>query len=79
MEGNFISLYYIELKMTYINSRYVNQCLFIVLIISYIRYKWTQTLEEIDLRVPLPMALKGRDLIVDIKRKHLKVCVKFFG
>jgi len=40
------------------------------------RYKWTQTLEEIDLRVPLPMALKGRDLIVDIKRKHLKVAIK---
>jgi len=40
------------------------------------RYKWTQTLEEIDLRVPLPMALKGRDLIVEIKRKHLKVAIK---
>jgi len=40
------------------------------------RYNWTQTLEEIDLRVPLPMALKGRDLIVEIKRKHLKVAIK---
>jgi len=40
------------------------------------RYKWTQTLEEIDLRVPLPIALKGRDLIVEIKRKHLKVAIK---
>jgi len=40
------------------------------------KYKWTQTLEEIDLRVPLPMALKGKDLIVDIKRKHLKIAIK---
>merc|ERR1711894_498323 len=40
------------------------------------RYNWTQTLEEIDLRVPLPMALKGKDLIVEIKRKHLKVAIK---
>lgn len=41
--------------------------------IRLFRYKWTQTLEEIDLRVPLPMALKGKDLIVDIGKKHLKV------
>merc|ERR1711997_1039127 len=40
------------------------------------RYKWTQTLEEIDLRVPLPMALKGKDLIVDIGKKYLKVAIK---
>jgi len=40
------------------------------------KYKWTQTLEEIDLRVPLPMALKGKDLIVDIGKKHLKVAIK---
>merc|ERR1719402_1294903 len=40
------------------------------------KYKWTQTLEEIDLRVPLPMALKSRDLVVDITRKNLKVAIK---
>jgi len=40
------------------------------------KYKWTQTLEEIDLRIPLPMALKSRDLIVEIGRKHLKVAIK---
>lgn len=39
-------------------------------------YKWTQTLEEIDLRVPLPMALKSRDLVIDIRKKHLKVAIK---
>ena len=40
------------------------------------RYNWTQTLEEIELRVPLPMALKSRDLIIDIRKKHLKVAIK---
>jgi len=40
------------------------------------KYKWTQTLEEIDMRVPLPMALKGKDLIVDIKKRHLKIAIK---
>ena len=39
-------------------------------------YKWTQTLEEIELRVPLPIAVKARDVIVDMKKKHLKVGLK---
>jgi len=40
------------------------------------KYKWTQTLEEIELRVPLPMAVKARDLVVDIQKKHLKIGLK---
>merc|ERR1719511_653149 len=40
------------------------------------KYKWTQTLEEIELRVPLPMAVKARDLVVDIQKKHLKIVMK---
>lgn len=39
-------------------------------------YKWTQTLEEIDLRVPLPIAVKSKDVIIDIKKRHLKVGLK---
>lgn len=41
-------------------------------------YKWTQTLEEIDLRVPIVsnLKLKSKDIIVEIKRKHLKVGIK---
>lgn len=40
------------------------------------QYKWTQKLEEIDLRVPLPVACKGRDLVVEIQKKRLKVALK---
>jgi len=40
------------------------------------RYTWTQTLEELEVRVPLPMALRGRDLVVDIQKKRLKVQIK---
>ncbi|XP_059095990.1 nuclear migration protein nudC-like [Tigriopus californicus] len=40
------------------------------------KYKWVQKLEEIDLRVPLPMACKGRDLVVEIQKKRLKVALK---
>jgi len=41
-------------------------------------YSWTQTLEEIELRVPIRLGfkLKSRDLIVDFKKKHLQVGVK---
>lgn len=39
-------------------------------------YRWTQTLQEIELRVPLSMRLKTRDLIVEINKKTLKVAVK---
>eukprot|EP00095_Tigriopus_kingsejongensis_P001315 maker-scaffold249_size238305-snap-gene-0.15 protein:Tk01315 transcript:maker-scaffold249_size238305-snap-gene-0.15-mRNA-1 annotation:"nuclear migration protein nudc" len=40
------------------------------------RYRWTQRLEEVELRVPLPMACKGRDVIVDIQKKRLKISLK---
>lgn len=39
-------------------------------------YKWTQTLEEIELRVPLPMAVKARDVICNVEKKHLQVGLK---
>merc|ERR1711976_591879 len=39
-------------------------------------YKWTQTLEEIELRVPLPMAVKSRDCIVQLEKKSLKLGLK---
>merc|ERR1712004_59277 len=40
------------------------------------KYKWTQTLEEIELKVPLPMAVKARDVVFDIQKKHLKIGLK---
>lgn len=42
------------------------------------KYKWTQTLEEIDLRIPInsPLKLKSKDIVVELKKKHLNVGIK---
>ncbi|XP_047527101.1 nuclear migration protein nudC [Vanessa atalanta] len=39
-------------------------------------YRWTQTLEEVELRVPLRQVLRPRDLTVIINKRHLKVGIK---
>lgn len=39
-------------------------------------YKWTQTIQDVDITVPVPGNLKGRDLDVVIAKKKLKVGVK---
>lgn len=41
-------------------------------------YSWTQTLEEIELRVPIRLGfkLKGKDVIVNFKKRQLQVGVK---
>lgn len=39
-------------------------------------YSWGQTLEEIELRVPLGGAYKAKDLVVNIEKKHLKVGIR---
>ena len=43
---------------------------------SKLPYKWTQTLTEADVNVPIPGNLKSRDLIVELKKTHLKVQIK---
>ncbi|KAG6451881.1 nuclear migration protein nudC [Manduca sexta] len=39
-------------------------------------YRWTQTLEEVELRVPLRQVLRPRDLTVVINKRYLKVGIK---
>lgn len=41
-------------------------------------YRWTQTIQELELRVPLKANFKvrTRDLFIDIQKKHLKVGLK---
>lgn len=40
------------------------------------KYKWTQTLGEVELRVPLPISVKGKDCAVKFTKKTLKVGLK---
>lgn len=36
-------------------------------------YKWSQTINDIDVRVPVPDGTKAKDVRVDIRSDHLKV------
>ncbi|KAF8042862.1 hypothetical protein BT93_A1248 [Corymbia citriodora subsp. variegata] len=39
-------------------------------------YSWTQTLQEVTIHVPVPKGTKGRFVVCDIKKNHLKVGLK---
>jgi HSP20 family molecular chaperone IbpA len=39
-------------------------------------YKWTQTVKDVDITVPIAGNFKGRDLDVKLTKTHLKVAVK---
>lgn len=39
-------------------------------------YVWTQTLGEVEVHIPMPMAVKNRDLVVSITKRRLKVGLK---
>jgi HSP20 family molecular chaperone IbpA len=39
-------------------------------------YKWSQTLTEAEVSVPIPGNLRSKDLVVELKKTHLKVAIK---
>lgn len=39
-------------------------------------YRWTQTLQEVEIKVPLDIVVKSKDCIVEFKKKSLKVGLK---
>ena len=39
-------------------------------------YMWSQTGSEVDVRVPVPITVKGKDVLVEIKNNYLKVALK---
>lgn len=39
-------------------------------------YKWTQSIKDVDITVPVPGSTKGRDLDVKFTKTHLKVAIK---
>lgn len=43
---------------------------------SKLPYKWTQTIKDLDITVPIPSNLKGRDLDVKIAKTSLSVAIK---
>jgi len=40
------------------------------------KYKWTQTLSEVSVYIPVPKGTKGKDLKVVLKKQYLQVSVK---
>ncbi|KAI4330967.1 hypothetical protein MLD38_029203 [Melastoma candidum] len=40
------------------------------------KYSWTQTLQEVTVNIPVPKGTKGRFVVCDIKKNHLKVGLK---
>ena len=43
---------------------------------SQLPYRWTQTLTEVDITIPIGASYKGKDLVIELKKKHLKVQIK---
>ncbi|KAK3301027.1 HSP20-like chaperone [Chaetomium fimeti] len=39
-------------------------------------YKWTQTIGDVDITITVPGNLKGRDLVVDIKKESISAGIK---
>ena len=39
-------------------------------------YTWTQTIKDVDVSVPVPTNIKGRDLIVELTKTKIKIGIK---
>jgi HSP20 family molecular chaperone IbpA len=39
-------------------------------------YKWTQTIGDLDITISVPGNLKGRDIVVDIKKDSISAGIK---
>ena len=39
-------------------------------------YKWTQTIQDLDITISVPSNLRGKDIVVEMKKMYLKVGVK---
>eukprot|EP00164_Ancoracysta_twista_P010919 GFYU01016638.1.p1 GENE.GFYU01016638.1~~GFYU01016638.1.p1 ORF type:complete len:273 (-),score=79.66 GFYU01016638.1:76-894(-) len=39
-------------------------------------YKWTQTIDDVDIQITLPIKVKGRDVICDIAKQKISVGLK---
>jgi len=39
-------------------------------------YSWTQTLKDVEVKIPLPFAVKGRDVTVKFEKKSLSVALR---
>jgi len=39
-------------------------------------YKWSQNINDLDILIEVPGNLKGRDIVVEIKKTHLKAGIK---
>jgi hypothetical protein len=39
-------------------------------------YKWTQTIQDVDITIPIAANLKGRDLDVKLSKTKLRVAIK---
>lgn len=38
--------------------------------------RWRQTLQDVDVTIPVPKGTRGRDLQVELKKKYIKVALK---
>ncbi|KAL9608383.1 MAG: hypothetical protein Q9167_006780 [Letrouitia subvulpina] len=43
---------------------------------SRLPYKWTQTIRDVDVLVPVPPHLRGRDIDASITKTHLRIGIK---